>query len=646
MKSFSQRNSAAGVFVRNHFVFISFLLILTCFYGVCLGQLTGEDVLILVNGNSPTSRYIAKMYREYHHDVPQSQVLELYDRDGFILNDCSGPDSVPADEILTRQQYEALIAEPVKEYLTEPGYENRVTDIKVIITTAGLPYRIEDNNGSYSDVIQPAGSNWLTVKNNVMAISAASVESELTCLWYSKINNTEPNCFDIKNRMVNPQQGCRATCMEEFDRLGPGNKSLNFFELYSIKPKSPIAEGTFVYPGIRDRHFNSGDMYFTARLDGPKLPYRTELINGTEYELPGTSAIYSVRKMLERAKLASDPSYGVNPLRNFAVLDDSPDCGEGDINKNRTFNLPINCNSWVYCDGENNPPDAESMRNVDDFENCFTSITGLINLDGVLNLGQSIEGVLMVLDTRFNNIVTIQEELNGILEQIDGSDTSQAGVIFYSTFGVNSATGIYGDPVTAADYLFTGGPGATGPLNFTNGCVFTSLESFNAVTMFSDVPTLYADQGKIVDFISVGGTAAIGHSMEPMTDGAIDNEFLLYNLLADEDGDGLADITFVEAAFTAIPYISWGEVVIGDPLMRIAYNCEQTQENAPWYPMPGDFNRDGVINSKDTRMIKKADGGDLNSEDPQIFDKYNDMCDMNEDGVISTKDIREYKKLL
>jgi hypothetical protein len=181
-----------------------------------------------------------------------------------------------------------------------------------------------------------------------------------------------------------------------------------------------------------------------------------------------------------------------------------------------------------------------------------------------------------------------------------------------------------------------GGPGG-GPLfNVVNGAVFTSIESFNAVTMFSDVNTLPVAQGKLVNFISIGGTAAIGHSFEPQPDAAIDNEFLFYNLLADANGDGRADLTLVEAAFTAIPYLSWSEVLIGDPLMRIAYG----PGGLAWTsPKQGDANLDGIFNFKDVRLLNMALGGQLNSSDPAIFGPYNDLCDFNQDGIINFKDV-------
>jgi hypothetical protein len=599
-----------------------------CISSVSFADLSGSDVLVLVNANSPTSKYIAKMYRQYHPDVPESQILVLTDSNDFALTDCSGQLSTAADEIITRAEYNELIAEPVREYLLA---NNLVTQIKVIVTTAGIPYRIMDTNSNYANVILPGGSNPITVKNNETAISAASVESELTCLWYSDYGD---NPFGLTNRMINPYQGYRTTGLDIFERLGPGGKAFTWTIAFSFAPyKSPRAEGVMVYPGVIDRNFNAGDIYLTCRLDGPKNK--------------GLSAIFSVRHILERAKRASDPALGVNPYKAFAILDDAPDYAidnvEANLDFNRVFNLAGDVDYLKYNEIGSNPPDARTIRNVDDYKKGFLASTGFLSDDDILNVGQTAEGAFIVLDSRCNNTVTLQSDLESVLYQVGGEEFSGAGVICYGTFGVNSVTNNSGDPIVGSDYLFTGGPGGAGPLNIVNGAVFTSLESFNAVTMFSDVEALYCAQGKIVDFISIGGAGAIGHAMEPQADGAIDNEFLVYNLLADEDGDGFADLTFVEAAFSAIPYLSWGEVVIGDPLMRLAYNTDGGNDDSAWFfdDVLGDVTRDGIFNSKDTRAIRKASGSSLFISDSN----YDDMCDLTQDGLVNAKDLREMRKL-
>jgi hypothetical protein len=153
--------------------------------------------------------------------------------------------------------------------------------------------------------------------------------------------------------------------------------------------------------------------------------------------------------------------------------------------------------------------------------------------------------------------------------------------------------------------------------------------------MFSDCNTLPVAQGKIVDFITIGGAGAIGHSFEPLSSATIDNEFLFYNLLADDDGDGKADLSFVEAAFTAIPFLSWSEVVIGDPLMQIAYG----PGGKAWQSLLGDANNDGRVNFFDMWLIQSRMGGTLNTTDNTAFEKYNDLCDVNKDGRINLFDM-------
>jgi hypothetical protein len=587
--------------------FIIFLLFLSSSYAY--GQLGPQDVVILVNQNSPTSRYIAKMYRQYYPQVIDSQVLYLSG-----LSDSSGPSATSANEILTRQQYNDLIASPLRAYLADSSYPNRITDVKVIITTAGMPYRIEDTN--YGDVIYPAGSNPSLVSSYTSSINAASVESELVTLWYGDYGT---NPFGLNNRLVNPYHGYRYSNFDLFERVVPGTKNMVWSVPISLLGPPPKMEGTPSMFGTINRKYNAGDMYLTARLDGPKKQ--------------GQSAIFAVRAMLERARRASSTSYGVNPLQAVAVLDDAP---ASSLDDNRVFNLDTSANYWVYEPGVPQPPNAPGLLNKDDYVACFIAMTSQsVNYIG-LNTGlmDSAYDLCVILDRR-SATRTTQADLNTLTVAYPQRQSGQ-GAVLVATFGRN------GDEGSASDYILKGGPGG-GPLfNVVNGAVFTSLESFNAVTMFSDANTSPTMQGKIVDFISIGGTAAIGHSFEPRSTSAIDNLYLFYNLLDDDDGDGKADLTLVEAAFTAIPYLSWSEVLIGDPLMRIAYGPGGTA----WTVRQGDTNTDGLINFKDVRLLNLALGGQLNSTDPNTFNLYNDLCDFNQDGIINFKDVRILNLLL
>ncbi|MCU0371468.1 MAG: hypothetical protein MUC31_08635 [Bacteroidales bacterium] len=259
--------------------FALIVLLSTLFSFSASAQIGPGDVLILVNANSPTSRYIAKMYRCYYPQITDVQVLQLSG-----LADCSGPASTAADEIITRQQYNTLIAEPLRNHLL---VNNLAATVKVIVTTAGMPYRIEDT--VYPNVIYPAGSNYTDVSNHVSDINAASVESELTCLWFCDYG-TYPT--SSSNRIVNPYQGYRGSSITFFERFLPNTKPLTWNTAITSTDVAPKMEGQmkFTWPpsyGTTDRKLSAGDIYLTCRLDGPKVK--------------GQSAVFAVRKMLERS---------------------------------------------------------------------------------------------------------------------------------------------------------------------------------------------------------------------------------------------------------------------------------------------------------------------------------------------------------
>jgi hypothetical protein len=585
---------------------------LICLWGAllclstALAELGPEDVLILVNENSPTSRYIAKLYRQYHTGITDEQVLSLSG-----LTDCSGPSATAADEIITRDQYEQLIAQPVRDYLSDSNHPDRITQIKVIITTAGMPYRIEDTN--YSDAIYPAGSNPSVVSGHTSEINAASVESELVGLWYG---NYGSNPFGLGNRLVNPYQGYRYSGIELFERVAPGTKSMIWSIPVSFLEPPPKMEGESSWFGTINRSFNAGDMYLTCRLDGPKNQNK--------------SAVFAVRAMLERAKRASNPAIGVNPLKAVAVFDDAPDPLH-DLDNNRVFNLTTSVNYWVYDHDLPQPPNAPGVLNKDDYIAGFTAMTNeTVNYNN-LNTGLMVSAydLCVILDRR-SGTRTNQADLDALLGTYPQRLQGQAAILL-ATYGYN------GDEGSASNYMFEGGPDGGVLFNLVNGAVFTSIESLNAVTMFSDVDTSPVAQGKIVDFIEIGGTAALGHAFEPLSGAIADNLYLHYNLLADEDGDGFADLTFIEAAFTAMPFLSWSEVVIGDPLMRIAYGPGQKA----WTPLEGDANNNGWVLYSDLFLIRNHLGGALNTTDEAAFEKYCDLCDVNKNGVVSYRDISD-----
>jgi hypothetical protein len=552
----------------------------------------------LVNSNSATSAYVAKLYRAYYPAIEDNQVVYLTG-----LPDCSGPSSTAADEIITRATYNTCIAEPVRQHLLN---HNLIGQIMVIVTTAGMPYRIEDTR--YPDVIYAAGSNYSYVVSYCSQINAASVESELTCVWYT-------DQFGTDNRMVNPYQGYCGSSVTLFPRVQPGTKPMIWSTAITAggaAPKMEVYLNVSSWPpayGTVNRSFSAGDMYLTCRLDGPKQT--------------GQSAVFSVRKMLERSKRASSGASGINPLRAAAILDDAPALT---LDANRVYNLDGSMIFYTYAEGTPQPPNAPTALTLDDYVSAFELATGVHTItSNAINIAWMPEGhsLPVLLDWRTGRR-TCQNDL-----------AADQRVCFFGCYGKN------GDEGSAPDYLTKGLDG--GPLfKPVNGAVFTSLESFNAVTFFSNAATAPVAQGKIIDFISIGGSGAIGHAFEPLATATADNTYLLYNLFADANGDNQADLTFVEAAFTGIPFVSWAEVVIGDPLMRLRFG---TGEPEAWTQTSGDVTGDGRVSYVDVAKVRYANGGILYTTEADKYELYNDLCDLNADGKVNYVDVALVRSL-
>jgi hypothetical protein len=98
-------------------------------------------------------------------------------------------------------------------------------------------------------------------------------------------------------------------------------------------------------------------------------------------------------------------------------------------------------------------------------------------------------------------------------------------------------------------------------LQFTylNGALFNSYESFNGTTFTWES---HSGHGMVGDFIRMGGSGGIGHVYEPWSD-AVGDERHLYRWY--ERGYNM-----VETQYMALKYLSWTEVVVGEPLCRIA----------------------------------------------------------------------------
>ncbi|MBI3839471.1 MAG: TIGR03790 family protein [Planctomycetia bacterium] len=126
--------------------------------------------------------------------------------------------------------------------------------------------------------------------------------------------------------------------------------------------------------------------------------------------------------------------------------------------------------------------------------------------------------------------------------------TAAGPVIGYDSHGIHQAS------TPGANYIVSG-------LNImlANGAVFNSWESFNAATFNPTGDT--HNQGQVAQWLQKGGTAGVGNVAEPWAGVSyMANEDQLFSMLINGK-------TFVEAAWSAIPQLSYVTTVVGDPLM-------------------------------------------------------------------------------
>lgn len=561
------------------------------------------NVIILVNANSPASIEVAKMYREFYPGIADDQVLYLGG-----LRDCASLSAGPQDEILTRAEFENLIAEPLRDYLWATG---RIDSTYILLTTAGIPYRIEDTAAELADVIMPAGSNPYLTASARNRVNAASVEAELAVLWQIDPDPAlaASSRMPINGRVVNPYQGYRSGIKRWAGLRDMLGRRVTFrWATMGWIPKSPLIEGlrNTTPPGFSaySRRMSPADIYLVARLDGPRAA--------------GEYPVFAVRRMLERSAAATNPAFkrfvGYNPQKSVVVVDHTPaPPAPAGLATTYIFNFPPQYDLLIQSIHPV-PPGAEEYLDAWNEANHFVQTVRLLSESQPPEYARSL--------TTASSGLGAQVLWDDTAAMLSSAHLPQgSGIISLQTFGKNANDGC------TATYLLTDGPGG-GPLfRCAPGAVFTSLESFNYLTLFTSVAT---SQGKVAEFIAMGGTAAIGHSFEPEWSATIQGEFLIANLLRDDNRDGLGDLSFVEAAYSAIPYLSWSEVVLGDPLMRLRHGPGGLVRIEP---SPGDVDGDGLVGFGDLSLVLAAFGNVLG--DPL----YYVPADQTQDGVVDGADL-------
>ncbi len=173
-------------------------------------------------------------------------------------------------------------------------------------------------------------------------------------------------------------------------------------------------------------------------------------------------------------------------------------------------------------------------------------------------------------------------------------------LVVFTTYGENhDISGCGDDPPGAGTYPFD--------YPYAPGAMLISYESFNGNSIYDGTPR--QGQAQVLDFLAAGGTFTIGHVREPFTFAIPDTQYLSRNLLVNQ-------MTFAEAAYSAIPALSWQTTPVGDPLARVTVVAGTIDLDADgdidaddlyaYELAPADVNCDGSINDDDRRALQEA----------------------------------------
>lgn len=211
------------------------------------------------------------------------------------------------------------------------------------------------------------------------------------------------------------------------------------------------------------------------------------------------------------------------------------------------------------------------------------------------------DGRFAPANINYNKWATAEQFIVGPRLDFGGGVVEPGDVLLLATYGANHS-GVPGTP---------GNAGTQYPRSFfyAPGAVFNTIESYNGRS-FGGIGLGPVPQGQLADFIGSGGTFGLGHVWEPFSFSVPDNLAIVRNFY-------LGSLTWGEAAYTALPMLSWQQVVVGDPLAKVRrlqedINVDQrtdVEDLYSWYSSPTrprDLNRDGRTDRADVELLIRS----------------------------------------
>jgi hypothetical protein len=174
-------------------------------------------------------------------------------------------------------------------------------------------------------------------------------------------------------------------------------------------------------------------------------------------------------------------------------------------------------------------------------------------------------------------------------------------VIMLGSFGANHA-GVSGNNSSAATTYGTS-------FNFLPGAIFNSIESYNGRAFGGLGQNPFVSQQQAADVLAGAGGATFStcNVWEPLSISIADCEQLAKNFI-------LGNMTWGEAAYAAMPALSWQQMAVGDPLARARRDREDANADGrigiddlyAWNAAPVDLNNNTLGDNTDFLILEKS----------------------------------------
>lgn len=531
--------------------------------GVARAQLRPEQVLVVYDSRISDSLLVAEHYAG-SSKVPGGTGGRAGTRPGVrVLNLAGTGAQVLVNPDIDRNQFRTHLRNPIRAWL---GAHDPRGDVRCLVLTRGMPFRLVDASVS-SFVGDNPGAAGTAFSNGTY--SAASVDAELTLLWQNLDGaDTSTSLNFHMGGITNPYWGGRSSAGQT--SVTQGVPPINAFSTArrTLTNKAFGNPSTGVLPsGVYWNAVMAASPNYTA------APLATALTPGDLYLVSRLDAgsLASVRAMLDRS---------VNIVANVDtarfVIDESGSDGVANTVDNAEFD------NSAFPGGVSSPG-----YGGDDWEQANNTL---------LN-----DGRFLAANVIYNALANNAHFVVGPLIAYQGQGLVVSGpVLLLAHYGANStgdAPGENTNPVSVNVARST----YESSFNLAPGAVMNTMESYNGRAFGGYTPAF--GQGSLADFIDAGGTFGLGNVWEPFSLTVPDNAQVVRNFY-------LGGLSWGEAAWSAVPLLSFQQIVIGDPLARVVRTSEDrnadqaiTIEDLYAYETaPADLNRVGGVTDADRQL--------------------------------------------